>query len=117
MNRRLQALRVPEITVYFWVIKALSTAMGESTSDYLVHRIHPVPAVLLGFTGFVIAMVLQFSMRRYVAWTYWFAVVMVGVFGTMAADVLHVGLGVPYVASTILYAVTLIVVFAAWQRT
>jgi uncharacterized membrane-anchored protein len=114
---RRAALRVPEITVYFWVIKALSTALGESTSDYLVHRIHPVPAVLLGFTGFVIALALQFSMRRYVAWTYWFAVVMVGVFGTMAADVLHVGFHVPYIASTLLYAIVLAAVFYTWQRT
>ena len=114
---RRAALRVPEITVYFWVIKALSTALGESTSDYLVHRIHPVPAVLLGFTGFVIALALQFSMRRYVAWTYWFAVVMVGVFGTMAADVLHVGFHVPYIASTILYAIVLAAVFYTWQHT
>jgi uncharacterized membrane-anchored protein len=56
-------------------------------------------------------------MGRYVAWTYWFAVVMVGIFGTMAADVLHVRLGVPYTASTILYAVVLCAVFLAWQRT
>ena len=114
---RRAALRVPQITVYFWVIKALSTALGESTSDYLVHRIHPVPAVLLGFTGFVIALALQFSMRRYVAWTYWFAVVMVGVFGTMAADVLHVGFHVPYIASSLLYAIVLAAVFFTWQRT
>lgn len=111
------ALRVPEVTVYFWVIKALSTALGESTSDYLVHRLHPVPAVLLGFTGFVLALALQFSMRRYVAWTYWLAVAMVGVFGTMAADVLHVGLHVPYIASSILYAIVLAAVFISWQRT
>jgi uncharacterized membrane-anchored protein len=111
------ALRVPEITVYFWVIKALSTAMGESTSDYLVHRLNPEIAVLLGFAGFVAALTLQFSMRRYVAWTYWLAVVGVGVFGTMAADVLHVGLGVPYVVSSIFYALALIAVFVTWQRT
>ena len=111
------ALRVPEITVYFWVIKGLSTALGESTSDFLVHRIHPAPAVGLGFIGFVVALVLQFSMRRYMAWTYWFAVVMVGVFGTMAADVLHVGFGVPYIASTILYGIVLVAVFTTWQRT
>ena len=114
MSRR---LRVPaEITAYFWAIKGLSTAMGESTSDYLVHTIHPVPAVLLGFAGFLVALALQFSMRRYLAWTYWFAVVMVGVFGTMAADVLHVGLGVPYFASAALYAVALAAVFATWQQ-
>jgi uncharacterized membrane-anchored protein len=111
------ALRVPEITVYFWVIKALSTAMGESTSDYLVHAMPPVLAVGLGFIGFVIALALQFSVRRYLAWTYWFAVLMVGVFGTMAADVLHVGFGVPYFASSALYGVALAAVFVTWQRT
>ena len=82
------ALRVPEITAYFWAIKALSTAMGESTSDYLVHAMDPKVAVVLGFIGFVAALALQFWMRRYNAWTYWLAVVGVGVFGTMAADVL-----------------------------
>jgi uncharacterized membrane-anchored protein len=111
----LRALRVPEITALFWIIKGLSTAMGESTSDYLVHRVHPVPAVLLGFAGFLVALALQFAMRRYVAWTYWFAVVMVGVFGTMAADVLHVGFGVPYFASAALYGLALAAVFATWQ--
>jgi uncharacterized membrane-anchored protein len=111
------ALRVPEITVYFWIVKALSTALGESTSDYLVHALSPVAAVGLGFIGFVVALVLQFSMARYLAWTYWFAVAMVGVFGTMAADVLHVGLGVPYAASSSLYAVALAAVFLAWWRT
>jgi uncharacterized membrane-anchored protein len=109
-------LRVPEVTVYFWIVKALSTALGESTSDYLVHRLHPVPAVLLGFVGFAVALTLQFSARRYIAWTYWFAVVMVGVFGTMAADVLHVGLHVPYVVSATFYAVVLVAVFVTWQR-
>ncbi len=111
------ALRVPEITAYFWIVKALSTAMGEATSDFLVNRLHPGPAVVLGFLGFVVAMIFQFRMARYWAWTYWFAVVMVGVFGTMAADVLHKGLGVPYVASTLLYAAVLAAVFVVWQRT
>jgi uncharacterized membrane-anchored protein len=111
------ARRVPEITVYFWAIKALSTAMGESTSDYLVHAMAPELAVVLGFVGFVIALAVQFSKRRYVAWAYWLAVVGVGVFGTMAADVLHVGFGVPYVASSVLYGIVLLVVFVSWQRT
>jgi uncharacterized membrane-anchored protein len=111
------ALRVPEITVYFWVIKALTTAMGEGTSDYAVHRLGSVPAVVLGFAGFVVALALQLSMRRYLAWTYWLAVVGVGVFGTMAADVLHVGFGVPYPVSSFLYAAVLVVVFVVWQKT
>ncbi len=111
------ALRVPEITAYFWAIKALSTAMGESTSDYLVHAMDPKVAVVLGFIGFVAALALQFRVRRYIAWTYWLAVVGVGVFGTMAADVLHVGFGVPYAVSSLLYAIVLVAVFASWYRT
>ncbi len=111
------ALRVPEITAYFWIIKAMSTALGESTSDYLVHAINPVLAVGIGFVGFVAALWRQLSMRRYNAWTYWLAVVMVGVFGTMAADVLHVGFGVPYIVSSILYAIMLAAVFGSWQWT
>ncbi len=111
------ALRVPEITAYFWIIKALSTAMGESTSDFLVHVMSPVLAVGLGFVAFVGALSLQLSRRRYLAWTYWLAVLMVGVFGTMAADVLHVGFHVPYIASSVLYAIVLAAVFVTWQRT
>lgn len=111
------ARRVPDITVFFWTIKVLSTAMGEATSDYLVERLHPAPAVGLGFVGFVVALSLQFSMRRYTPWTYWLAVVGVGVFGTMAADVLHVGLGVPYAASSTLYAFVLLAVFVSWAKT
>lgn len=111
------ALKVPEITIWFWAIKALSTAMGESSSDYLVHAIDPVMAVGLGFVGFLLALSLQMTRRRYEAPYYWLAVVMVGIFGTMAADVLHVGFGVPYAVSSVLYAVALIAVFATWQRT
>lgn len=91
--------------------------MGESSSDYLVHAMDPKVAVALGFVAFVAALTLQLSMRRYVAWTYWLAVVGVGVFGTMAADVLHVGFGVPYAASSVLYAALLAAVFIAWART
>lgn len=111
------ALRVPEITAFFWAIKALSTAMGESTSDYLVHAMAPVQAVALGFVGFLAALSWQFSRRRYKAWPYWLAVVMVGVFGTMAADVLHVGFGVPYAVSSVFYGLVLLAVFYSWQKT
>lgn len=51
LGRVTRTLRVPEITPYFWIIKGLSTAMGEATSDYLVHALPPVTAVLLGFAG------------------------------------------------------------------
>ena len=111
------ALRVPQIIAAFWIVKGLSTAMGESTSDYLVQAMVPQLAVGLGFIGFLIALLLQFRRARYWAWTYWFAVAMVGIFGTMAADVMHVALGVPYVASSTLYAVLLLAVFWLWRRT
>jgi len=106
--------KVPEVTAYFWIAKALTTGMGESTSDFLVHKLVPEVAVVLGAIALAIALWLQFASTRYVAWRYWLAVAMVGVFGTMAADVLHVGLGVPYVASTVFYAIVLAAVFRVW---
>jgi uncharacterized membrane-anchored protein len=111
------ASKVPMITAFFWIIKLLSTAMGEATSDYMVRAIDPVIAVCLGFIGFVIAMVLQFRAKRYNAWIYWLAVVMVAVFGTQAADVLHIKFHVPYIASSTFYAIVLAVVFVLWYRT
>jgi uncharacterized membrane-anchored protein len=108
--------KVPEVTAYFWITKVLTTGMGEATSDYLVHRFSPEIAVVAGFTAFVAAMVLQFSVRRYHSWVYWLTVVMVAVFGTMAADVLHAGLGIPYAASTAFYAVVLAAIFVLWHR-
>jgi uncharacterized membrane-anchored protein len=112
-----RARKVPEITVYFWIIKILTTAMGEATSDFLVKRLVPELAVALGAAGLLIALALQFSVSRYIAWVYWLAVVMVAVFGTMAADVLHVGLGIPYLVSTTFFAVALAIVFAIWYAT
>ena len=114
---RYAASKVPLITAYFWIIKLLSTAMGEATSDYMVRTINPVIAVLFGFAGFAIAMVLQFRAKAYNAWIYWLAVVMVAVFGTQAADVLHIKFHVPYVASTTFYAIVLAVIFILWYRT
>jgi uncharacterized membrane-anchored protein len=106
--------KVPEVTAFFWIVKALTTAMGESTSDFLVHTLVPEIAVVLGGLAFCVALYLQLTKDRYVPWAYWLAVAMVGVFGTMAADVLHVGLGVPYIASTIFYAIVLAAVFRTW---
>ncbi len=111
------ATKVPEITVLFWVAKLLTTAMGEATSDFLVFQIDPVIAVIIGAIGLTIAMVLQLLVRRYYAPIYWLAVAMVAVFGTMGADVVHIGLGVPYAASTAFFAVCLAVIFALWYAT
>lgn len=108
--------KVPEITALFWIAKVLTTGMGETTSDYFVRLIDPVIAVVLGAIGLAIALAIQFSVRRYIPWIYWFAVVMVSVFGTMAADVAHIVLGVPYFASTAFFAIALAGIFLFWHR-
>jgi uncharacterized membrane-anchored protein len=108
------ASKVPEVTAFFWITKVLTTAMGESTSDFLVHRMDPVIAVCLGALGLVVALALQFFRRTYSTWIYWLAVVMVAVFGTMAADVLHIRFAIPYPVTSIFFATALTVIFIAW---
>jgi uncharacterized membrane-anchored protein len=108
--------KVPEIIVMFWVSKILITAMGEATSDYLNAQFGPAIAVPIMLVGLSVALRLQLRRERYVAWSYWLVVVMVAVFGTSAADSLHVGLGISYPVSSAFYAVVLTLVFAAWYR-
>ncbi|MGC8510682.1 MAG: hypothetical protein ACP5PB_07415 [Acidimicrobiales bacterium] len=98
----------------FWALKLLSTAMGEATSDFLVHRFIPQLAVLAGLVVFAAALWAQLRATRYSAVRYWFTVAMVSVFGTMCADVVHVALRVPYVVSAVTFAVVLVLLFATW---
>lgn len=114
-NRKM-ARKVPEVVVLFWIIKLLTTAMGESTSDTLVHTFDPVTAVLLGAVGFFITIVIQLWLRKYIPWVYWLTVTMVAVFGTMAADVLHIGFGIPYFVSTLFFAICLMTIFFLWFK-
>ena len=109
--------KVPEITAYFWILKVLTTAMGEATSDFTVREIDPYLAVALGAVAFAAALILQLSVRRYIAWVYWLAVVMVAIFGTMVADALHIQLGVPYAVSALGFAIILTLVFITWYLT
>jgi uncharacterized membrane-anchored protein len=111
----LRRSKVPVITIYFWIVKLLTTAMGEATSDSLLHHVNPVLGVAIGAAGFAVALVLQFSTNEYVAWVYWLLVAMVAVFGTMAADVLH-KLGMPHLTATIMYGVLLAGMFVWWQK-
>ncbi|MEY9946367.1 hypothetical protein [Kitasatospora sp. GAS1066B] len=108
--------KVPEVTALFWVTKVLTTGMGEDASDYLVRTLNPIPAVGLGGVLLLAALAVQFRAKRYVPWVYWLAVTMVSVFGTMAADVLHVGFGVPYLVSAPGFLVALLVIFAWWRK-
>ncbi|SNQ50427.1 conserved membrane hypothetical protein [Frankia canadensis] len=105
------APKVPQITALFWIIKVLSTGMGEATADWLA-GISLVLAAAVGLLGFAAAMWLQLRARRYQAWIYWFAVVMLAVFGTMAAD----GPPIGHLGSAVLYALVLAVVLVRWRR-
>jgi uncharacterized membrane-anchored protein len=112
------ASKVPyRITAFFWIIKILTTAMGEALADFLALRYNPVFAGVVGTVIFVVAMVLQFRARRYQVWVYWFAVAMVAVWGTLAADGMHIKLGVSYALSSAFFATCLVVVFVAWYAT
>jgi uncharacterized membrane-anchored protein len=109
-----RAVKVPEVTLAFWAIKILTTGMGETASDFLARTFPPELAVAA--SALVLAAVLAAQVRRprYAAWPYWSAVALVSVFGTMAADVLHVGLGVPYAVSTVGFALVVAALLTAW---
>jgi uncharacterized membrane-anchored protein len=108
--------KVPAVNVYFWGVKVLTTAMGEAVSDFAVKQFNPYLAVFAGFVVFVIAITWQLRTPTYRTWPYWTAVSMVAVFGTMVADAMHVGLGIPYKVSVSLFAVALAVIFVIWYR-
>jgi uncharacterized membrane-anchored protein len=109
------AAKVPEITLLFWVIKLLTTAGGEATSDYLALGSHLVGAVVeVGLL--VIGLAWQFNTRRYTAAAYWFLAYAIAIFGTGVSDTLHLTFGLPYAATTILWAVVLAGVFWFWYR-
>jgi len=109
------AAKVPEIVVMFWVLKVLTTGMGESMSDYLGSVSVPL-AGLIGIGGLWFALRLQLRTREYRAPAYWFAVMMVAVFGTMAADGLHDGTSAPYPVTVTIYGLLVAAVFTAWYR-
>jgi uncharacterized membrane-anchored protein len=106
--------KVPLVTGYFWAIKVLTTGMGEAASDWLV-KLGGAVTVGLTFVLLVVSLVLQFRVGRYVIWVYWFAVVMISVFGTMAADIPH-RLGISLWVTSTVYLVAASAIFAVWHR-
>lgn len=109
------AAKVPEVIFLFWVIKVLSTAGGEATSDYLkTYGNVKGGGVEVGL--FALALVLQFSTRRYRAFAYWFLAFAIAIFGTGVSDFLHLDVGIPYAGTTLLWAVVLAAIFVVWYR-
>jgi uncharacterized membrane-anchored protein len=108
--------KVPEVTIYFWIIKILCTTVGESLADYINETLGVglVNTTWLFGGAFAIALAVQFKLRRYVPTVYWLNVVLVSVFGTLLTDNMTDGHNVPLNRSTIGFGVGLIVVFAAW---
>jgi uncharacterized membrane-anchored protein len=108
--------KVPEVTLAFWVIKILSTTVGETGADYLnVHL--GLGAMVTGavmFVLLVIFLVVQVRASSYVPWKYWVTVVLISVVGTQITDALTDGLGVSLYVSTAAFAVALAMTFAIW---
>lgn len=108
--------KVPEITLFFWIIKVLCTTVGETAADFLNVNLN------FGLTGtsvvtgvlLAIALFIQFRTKKYIPWVYWLSVALVSVFGTLVTDNLTDRLGVPLETSTIIFAVLLGLTFLWW---
>ncbi|MCX5045713.1 hypothetical protein OG921_21335 [Aldersonia sp. NBC_00410] len=117
MTTRQMASKVPEVTIFFWIIKVLSTTVGESAADTLNADFG------LGLTGTTLVMtavlvlvaILQFRADRYVPWIYWLLVVLVSIVGTLITDILTDNLGVPLEVTTVVFVVALGATFAVWR--
>ncbi len=108
--------KVPEVTIYFWIIKILCTTIGETAADYLNETLH------FGLTGTSVVMgilliavlIFQFKARKYVPSLYWMSVVLISVVGTLITDNLTDNLGVPLTTTTTIFSIALVLTFAAW---
>ncbi len=110
--------KVPEVTLWFWLIKIMATTVGETAADLLSMRL----GLGLGVTSiimtvvFLVALVVQVRATRYVPALYWFTVVAISVVGTLVSDNLVDGYGVSLVTTSIAFAIILTIVFVAWFR-
>ncbi|GEE00100.1 membrane protein [Gordonia spumicola] len=111
--------KVPEVTVYFWIIKILATTVGETAADYvnmtLGFGLKSTTVATLGLL--VVALAVQIGVRRYIPIVYWVTVLLVSVAGTLVTDNLTDRYGVPLTTSTTVFAVLLVAVFGVWYAT
>ena len=111
--------KVPEVTAAFWVIKIMSTTVGETGADFLAVNAGWGQGMTRAVMGTLLAAALfmQLRTRRYTPWIYWLTVVLVSVVGTQITDLLTDGLGVSLYVSTSVFAVALAAIFAVWYWT
>ena len=114
---RQMVTKVPEVTVYFWIIKLLTTAGGESTADYLaMERLGMKVSLLLTGGALALSLLVQLAVRRYIVGVYWAAVVLVGIAGTLITDAIVQVLGVSEAIATMGFSAVLLAIFALWYR-
>jgi uncharacterized membrane-anchored protein len=109
------AVKVPEVIVLFWVVKILTTAGGEATSDYL-KTYGNVGGGGVEVALLLVGLVLQFGTGRYRAFAYWFLAYAIAIFGTGVADFLHLDVHIPYAGTTLLWALVLAGIFWTWHH-
>ena len=108
--------KVPEVTLYFWIIKVLCTTVGETASDYLSTNVGLglTQTTYITFALLLATLAVQFRLRRYVPPIYWLGIVLISVVGTQITDNLTDNQGVSLVTTTVVFALALAVVFLAW---
>ena len=108
--------KVPEVTVYFWLIKVLSTTVGETAADFLSTNLNlgEGKTALLMSGLLILALFFQFRAPRYVAGIYWITVVLISIVGTLITDNLSDNYNVPLEATTAIFAVALALAFTTW---
>jgi uncharacterized membrane-anchored protein len=113
---RLMLSKVPEVTIYFWLIKVLCTSVGESFADYINETLgFGLTNTTLAFSAaLVLALIVQFRVRKYIPAVYWLAVVLISVVGTLLTDNLTDGHNVPLWISSTIFSALLAVVFGIW---
>ncbi|MEO8718377.1 MAG: hypothetical protein ABI423_09180 [Burkholderiales bacterium] len=108
--------KVPEVTLYFWIIKVMATTVGETAADFLAVRLHlglVLTQLVMGVL-LVAALFAQVRLRKYVPWIYWVAVVLISVVGTLITDNLVDKLGVPLPVTTAAFGAALAATFIVW---
>ncbi|CAM4350636.1 hypothetical protein [Palleronia rufa] len=108
--------RVPAVTIDFWLIKLMAVTMGETAADFLAVNLGlGLTATSLLMTAILIgALYFQFSQKRYVPWSYWLAVVLISIVGTLITDNLVDNFGVSLITTTVFFTAALAATFAVW---